>query len=269
MGSPGAVLDSFQLGLHLLFKKNFLCPVCQGGYIRVKLVLSELGLTGLLDIYSIVCTHTYMGHFPKLCTKSVTFAVRIQNNWLLFSTLLQQFLSKTSGLSKWTKRCNIPVQIWEKSWPVKAVQHCFTNWMHAVNIHLCQVGIFYKSWVYSPIILYQCWCISQCIPQVLVQHLLSLLLGVMHHISRLLNTLMDLKYVQLECECMVQLAWIIRLGMRLQNTAVFSYYVLGFAPALRFLQRQVWCRLYKSPLDEIINQGPLCVYACKKITYSC
>ena len=107
MGSPGAVLDSFQLGLHLLLKKTFLCPVCQGGYIRVKLVLSELGLTGLLDIYSIVCTHTYMGHFPKLCTKSVTFAVRIQNNWLLFSTLLQQFLSKTSGLSKWTKQCNI------------------------------------------------------------------------------------------------------------------------------------------------------------------
>ena len=54
-----------------------------------------------------------------------------------------------------------------------------------------------------------CRCISQCIPQVSVQHLLSLLLGVRHFICRLLNTLMDLKYVQLECECMVQLAWII------------------------------------------------------------
>ena len=107
-----------------------------------------------------------------------------------------------------------------KSWAVKAVQHCFTNWTHAVNIQMCQVGIFYKSWVYSPIILYQCRCISQCIPQVLVQHLLSLLLGVMHLICRLLNTLMDLKYVQLECECMVQLAWIIRLQY---ETSVWDY----------------------------------------------
>ena len=48
----------------------------------------------------------------------------------------------------------IPVQIWEKSWPVKAVQHLFTNSMHAVKIHLCQVSIFYNSWVRSPIILY-------------------------------------------------------------------------------------------------------------------
>ena len=160
-----------------------------------------------------------------------------------------------------------------KSWAVKAVQHCFTNWTHAVNIQMCQVGIFYKSWVYSPIILYQCRCISQCIPQVLVQHLLSLLLGVMHLICRLLNTLMDLKYVQLECECMVQLAWIIRLQY---ETSVWDYKIIcvqllctRLCACSEIFQSQVWCRCYKSPFDEIINQGPLCVYACKKITYSC
>ena len=26
-------------------------------------------------------------------------------------------------------------------------------------------------------------------------------------------------------------------------------------------------RLYKSPSDQIINQGPACAYTCKKITY--
>ena len=28
------------------------------------------------------------------------------------------------------------------------------QWMHAVNIHLCQVSVFYNSWVCFPIILY-------------------------------------------------------------------------------------------------------------------
>ena len=46
-------------------------------------------------------------------------------------------------------------------------------------------------------------------------------------------------------------------------------YVLGFAPALRFLLSQILCRLYKSPSDETINRGPPCVYACKKIAYVC
>ena len=40
-------------------------------------------------------------------------------------------------------------------------------------------------------------------------------------------------------------------------------YVLGFAPAWRFFQSQVLWRLYDSPSGETINQGPLCVYACK------
>ena len=38
-------------------------------------------------------------------------------------------------------------------------------------------------------------------------------------------------------------------------------YVLGFAPALRFLWSQI---LYKSPSDETINRAPPCVYKCKK-----
>ena len=46
-------------------------------------------------------------------------------------------------------------------------------------------------------------------------------------------------------------------------------YVLGFVPALRFCQSKRLCRLYKSPLDETINWGPLCVYAWKKLTYAC
>ena len=50
--------------------------------------------------------------------------------------------------------------------------------------------------------------------------------------------------------------------MRLQNTAVFNCYVLG--PLPRFFHSQILCRLYKSPSDKIIKQGPLCVYACKK-----
>ena len=33
-------------------------------------------------------------------------------------------------------------------------------------------------------------------------------------------------------------------------------YVLGFAPALRFLRSQILCRLYKSPSGETINRGP-------------
>ena len=32
-------------------------------------------------------------------------------------------------------------------------------------------------------------------------------------------------------------------------------YVLGFAPALRFLRSQIMCRLYKSPSDETISRG--------------
>ena len=47
-----------------------------------------------------------------------------------------------------------------------------------------------------------------------------------------------------------------------------DHYVLSFAPGLRFLWSQILCRLYKSPLDEAINRGPLCVYACKKITFT-
>ena len=38
-------------------------------------------------------------------------------------------------------------------------------------------------------------------------------------------------------------------------------YALGFASALRFLQHQILCRLYKSHPDETVNQGPPCVYA--------
>ena len=45
-------------------------------------------------------------------------------------------------------------------------------------------------------------------------------------------------------------------------------YVPGFAPALRFLQCQILCRLYKSPSDETINWGPQCGSASKKITYT-
>ena len=44
-----------------------------------------------------------------------------------------------------------------------------------------------------------------------------------------------------------------------------GHYMLGFVPALRFLQSQILCRLYKSPLDETINQSPSCVYACQMI----
>ena len=61
-----------------------------------------------------------------------------------------------------------------------------------------------------PIIL--CGCgdtVATRIPQVSVQHVLCLLLGVRHLLCWLLTTLVDLNYVQLECECMVQLAWII------------------------------------------------------------
>jgi len=32
--------------------------------------------------------------------------------------------------------------------------------------------------------------------------------------------------------------------------------LLGFATALRFIWRQILCRLYKNPLTETINQGP-------------
>ena len=39
-----------------------------------------------------------------------------------------------------------------------------------------------------------------------------------------------------------------------------DHYVLGFAPALRFLQSQILCWLYNSASDETINWGPACVY---------
>ena len=42
-------------------------------------------------------------------------------------------------------------------------------------------------------------------------------------------------------------------SMRLLNTAIFNCYVLGFAPAPRFFLSKILCRLYKSPLGEIIN----------------
>ena len=35
-------------------------------------------------------------------------------------------------------------------------------------------------------------------------------------------------------------------------------YVLGFAPALRFLQSQIMRRLYKSPSEETITRGAPC-----------
>ena len=45
------------------------------------------------------------------------------------------------------------------------------------------------------------------------------------------------------------------------------HYVLGFALTLRFVWSQL-CSLYKGPLDETINQGPPCEYACKHIIYT-
>ena len=42
---------------------------------------------------------------------------------------------------------------------------------------------------------------------------------------------------------------------------------LGFALTVRCLWSQL-CSLYKGPLDETINQGPPCEYACKKIVYT-
>ena len=50
---------------------------------------------------------------------------------------------------------------------------------------------------------------------------------------------------------------------------LYSFLTCWALPTPRFSQSQILCRLYKSPSDEIINQGPLCVYACKKITYLC
>ena len=48
-----------------------------------------------------------------------------------------------------------------------------------------------------------------------------------------------------------------------------DHYVLGFVPTQRILRREILYRLYKSPLDETINWGPPCAYACKKITNTC
>ena len=38
-----------------------------------------------------------------------------------------------------------------------------------------------------------------------------------------------------------------------------DHYMLGIVPALRSLQNQIPCILYKCPSDETINQGPACV----------
>ena len=49
----------------------------------------------------------YMGHSPKLHTSVTSVTKKINKKWLTFPpTLLQQFLSKTNGLSKQTKQCN-------------------------------------------------------------------------------------------------------------------------------------------------------------------
>ena len=61
----------------------------------------------LFKMFSWQSSSLYMGHSPKLCTKSVTFTTKIQNGRHFFSTLFQQFLNKTSGLSKWSKQCNV------------------------------------------------------------------------------------------------------------------------------------------------------------------
>ena len=53
-------------------------------------------------------------------------------------------------------------------------------------------------------------------------------------------------------------------GWPLHATA--SATVLGFVPTLRFLWSQILCRLYGSPLDETINQGPPPVYMHAKKT---
>ena len=69
--------------------------------------------------------------------------------------------------------------------------------------------------------------------------------------------------------CANELCFLARRGKKFNKTLKLCY-VIGFAPALRFLQSQILCRLYKSPLDETINRGPLLyMHACKKITYAC
>ena len=45
-------------------------------------------------------------------------------------------------------------------------------------------------------------------------------------------------------------------------------YVLGFAPAPRFIRSQSLCRLDKSPSDETVDRGPTCAHAFRKITYA-
>ena len=50
---------------------------------------------------------------------------------------------------------------------------------------------------------------------------------------------------------------------------VGGHYMLGFAPALRFLRSQILCRLYKNHSDEAISRGHLHVYAWKMITHAC
>ena len=49
---------------------------------------------------------------------------------------------------------------------------------------------------------------------------------------------------------------------------IVDRYMVGVAPALRFLWSQVLCRLYKSLSDNTVNPSPSCVYTCKKITYA-
>ena len=46
-------------------------------------------------------------------------------------------------------------------------------------------------------------------------------------------------------------------------------YVLGFAPALRFLRSPILCRLYKNHSDETTSRGHLHVHAWKRTTHAC
>ena len=93
----------------------------------------------------------------------------------------------------------IPVQNWKKSWPIKAVQHLFTN-----RISECMQLTYTCAKLASSTIpgyAFPSYSMQTYLPmQVLVQHLLSLLLDVRHLLYGLLNTLVVLNYVQFECE---------------------------------------------------------------------
>ena len=47
-----------------------------------------------------------------------------------------------------------------------------------------------------------------------------------------------------------------------------DFYMLDFAPALRFLRSQILYRLHKSPSDEAINRGPPCACTRNAIPYT-